>query len=104
MGKQSDYLLLRKGVWHYQRRVPADVADLDSRRFVRLSTGQHDKQAAAVVAARLNAEAEAHWRLRSATARQMRPIASYPRRNSRAGWGSRIARRWSWEAARCWIF
>ena len=40
MGKQRgrDYLLLRAGVWHYQRRVPADVAEFDRRRFVRVST------------------------------------------------------------------
>ncbi len=57
-----DYLLLRDGVWFYQRRVPADVAELDRRRFVRRSTGQRDRQAAATVAARFNAEAEAHWR------------------------------------------
>lgn len=64
MGKQRgrDYLLLRAGVWHYQRRVPADVAEFDRRRFVRVSTCQRDKQAAAVVAARINAEVEAHWR------------------------------------------
>lgn len=55
------YLHRRDGIWHFRRRVPSDLADLDPRGAVRISTKKRDYQQAVVVASRINAELEALW-------------------------------------------
>lgn len=57
------YLRQRGGIWHYRRRVPQDLADLDPRGEIRLTTGSRDHATALVIAAKINGELEAHWRL-----------------------------------------
>lgn len=59
---------MRGGVWQYRRRVPVDLAELDTRGEIRISTHQRDRAAAVVVAARIDAETEAHWRALSEAA------------------------------------
>jgi len=60
------YLTIRKGVWHYLRRVPSDYAHLDKRDSVKLSTkvkvardpcGTKARQ----VAARIDQTVETYW-------------------------------------------
>lgn len=63
----GDYLLKRDGVWHYSRRVPLTLADLDTRRFARQTTKirvADDPRGAKArrIADRINAETEAYWR------------------------------------------
>lgn len=60
------YLQQRGGVWYYCRRVPADLAHLDPRRFVRASTKKRDLVEATAIARRINAETEAYWQALSA--------------------------------------
>ena len=55
------YLILRGEVYHFQRRVPGDLAGLDPRRFVRKSTKQRDYAKAVVVADQFNRDLEAFW-------------------------------------------
>lgn len=62
----GDYLLKRDGVWHYSRRVPLNVADLDRRGIVRQSTRirvVEDPRGAKArrVADKINGELEAFW-------------------------------------------
>jgi integrase len=69
MSKQmGEYLTIRKGVWHFVRRVPSEYQALDLRGIVKLSTKvrvANDRAGtkAGRVAARMNATHEAHWRL-----------------------------------------
>lgn len=56
----------RGGVWYYVRRVPADLAHLDLRRFVRSSTKARDFADATTIARRINAETESYWAALSA--------------------------------------
>jgi len=63
----GDYLVKRDGVWHYNRRIPLSVADLDKRRFARQSTKiriADDPRGtkARKVADRINAETETFWK------------------------------------------
>jgi integrase len=63
----TDYLAQRAGVWIYYRRVPTEYADLDGRRFVRISTkvrvaNDRTGTKAGRVAAKINATQEAYWR------------------------------------------
>jgi integrase len=58
----------RNGVWHYARRVPAEVAHLDDRVIVRHSTKirvKKDPRAAraSLVADQLDSDLEAYWRV-----------------------------------------
>ena len=62
-GSEQTYLRQRDGVWHYRRRVPQDLAELDTRGEIRLTTGARDHATAVVIASRINGELEAHWRL-----------------------------------------
>lgn len=62
------YLVKRGARWQYRRRVPADMAELDPRGEIRISTGKVDYAAAVIVARRCNAEIEAYWRALSDTA------------------------------------
>lgn len=55
------YLHQRNGVWHYRRRVPSDLAHLDPRGEVRVTTKKRDVVEAAIVAKRVNGELEAFW-------------------------------------------
>lgn len=62
----GDYLLKRDGVWHYSRRVPLNVADLDRRGIVRQSTRirvVEDPRGAKArrVADKINSDLEAFW-------------------------------------------
>lgn len=57
----SEYLFLRRGIWQYIRRVPADLAALDGRGHVKKSTRRRDFAEAVVVARRINADVEAFW-------------------------------------------
>lgn len=61
------YLRQRGGVWHYRRRVPADLAHLDPRGEVRRTTKQHDLIEAVAVARRIDAEVLAFWASLSAS-------------------------------------
>lgn len=71
------YLIKRGARWQYRRRVPADLAALDARGEIRLSTGQRDRASAAIVARRFNAEIEAYWRgLSEAAARGQQPTGA----------------------------
>lgn len=63
----ADYLVKRDGVWHYNRRVPLNLAGLDKRRFARQSTKirvADDPRGtkARKVADRINGETEAYWK------------------------------------------
>jgi integrase len=42
----TDYLMQRKGVYYYRRRVPEYVAEFDARKFVRSSLGTKDRREA----------------------------------------------------------
>lgn len=64
----AEHLILRDGIYHFRRRVPADVAGPGVRRFVWRSTGQRERVAALVAAAHINAELEAQWAALSANA------------------------------------
>ncbi|MES2671646.1 MAG: integrase [Pseudomonadota bacterium] len=60
-------LTKRDGFWHYKRRVPADLAHLDTRGIVRHSTKiriADDKQQikARIVADQMDSDLEAYWR------------------------------------------
>lgn len=69
MGERAGrHLHQRGGWWHYKRRVPADVADLDRRGTVRVATRTRDLAEALVVAARIDAETESYWRALAAGA------------------------------------
>ncbi|WP_342152409.1 tyrosine-type recombinase/integrase [Methylorubrum sp. SB2] len=62
----GDYLLKRDGVWHFSRRVPFNVADLDRRGIVRQSTRirvVEDPRGAKArrIADQINADLEAFW-------------------------------------------
>ena len=61
-----EYLRERNGVWHYRRRVPADVAHLDPRGEVRVTTKRRDYAEAVIIAKRINDEAESFWAALSA--------------------------------------
>lgn len=56
------HLVRRRGVWHYKRRVPVDLASLDRRGTIRKTTGKRDLAEAIVVAARISEELESYWR------------------------------------------
>lgn len=56
-----EYLTQRGAVWHYRRRVPAELAALDPRGEIWISTRKRDEADAIVVAKRLSAELEAFW-------------------------------------------
>jgi integrase len=63
----SEYLTKRNGYWHFQRRVPLELAGLDKRGIVRHSTKiavRADRRGAraAGIAAGMNRELEAYWR------------------------------------------
>ncbi len=74
------YLRRRAGVWHYRRRVPADLVQLDTRGEVRVTTGKREFAAAIVIAERINAQLEAHWRaLSEAAARGQAPSSTADR-------------------------
>lgn len=65
--RDPTYLVNRDGVWFYHRRVPREMAALDTRGFVRETTGvavARDKKGrrAASVVMGLNRAAEAYWR------------------------------------------
>lgn len=67
MSDHREYLSIRDGTWQFYRRVPKDVAHLDKRGTVKLSTKikiAKDKKGvkASRVAARLNDTLEACWR------------------------------------------
>ena len=66
-GSARSYLRQRDGVWHYRRRVPQDLTELDTRGEIRLTTGTRDHATALVIASRINGELEAHWRLLAET-------------------------------------
>ena len=34
----TTHLIVKDGIWHYFRRVPKHVADLDTRRFAKVTT------------------------------------------------------------------
>ncbi|MFY0613082.1 MAG: hypothetical protein JXQ99_16245, partial [Hyphomicrobiaceae bacterium] len=54
--------LIRVGqVWHYKRRVPAELNHADPRRVVQRSTGKRDRAEALVVARRFDEETERYW-------------------------------------------
>lgn len=56
------FLECRNGVWHYRRRVPVDLAELDPRGKVRRTTRRRDYAEAVIVARTINAELEAYWK------------------------------------------
>jgi integrase len=63
----SEYLTVRKGVWHFVRRVPVEYADLDRRGIVKLSTkikyaADRGGSKAGRVAHKINETLEAYWR------------------------------------------
>ena len=67
MSKDGQFLIKRKGVWHYYRRVPSSYTHLDKRPHVKLSTkikvaNDRTGTKAGRVAARMNATHEAYWR------------------------------------------
>lgn len=66
MSEPIDYLMERKGVRYFRRRVPADLAHLDPRGVIRLTTKKRDLSQATAVARRFNGEAEAFWSALSA--------------------------------------
>lgn len=57
----GSYLYARNGVWHYRRRVPADLAHLDPRGEIRCTTKMRDETEAEAVARRINEKLEAFW-------------------------------------------
>ena len=57
----AGYLVLKRRVWMFRRRVPRLLRHLDPRAEVRLSTGTGDRTKAALAAAHFNAALEAHW-------------------------------------------
>lgn len=63
--KRSDgarqYLAKRNGVWQYRRRVPSDLAELDPRGSVRMTTRTSDETQAIIIADRFNQELETFW-------------------------------------------
>lgn len=67
MARQPTYLKIRNGTWFYQRRVPRGMAQLDTRTFVRESTGikvatdKKGRRAAGVVKG-LNRASEEYWK------------------------------------------
>lgn len=61
--RDATYLNLIGGIWEFRRRVPKDLAGVDPRKQIRVSTGTRDWARAVSIAARLNEELEEHWRL-----------------------------------------
>jgi integrase len=67
MIENGQYLTVRKGVWHYYRRVPSSVTHLDKRGSIKLSTkirvaDDRTGTKACRVAAKMNQTLEAYWR------------------------------------------
>lgn len=55
------YLYQRNGIWHFRRRVPADLAHLDPRGEIRRTTKRRDVLEAESVAGQINRDLEAFW-------------------------------------------
>lgn len=58
----TDYLMQRKGVYYYRRRVPEYVAEFDARKFVRSSLGTKDRREAIRKSIIHNDFIEEYWR------------------------------------------
>jgi hypothetical protein len=83
--KATDHMINQGGWWHYFRRVPRHVADLDKRRFVKVATkvrvaDDPDGKRAARVVHRLDDATQAYWGAliagRSSEARQQLTLAT----------------------------
>lgn len=57
----ATYLVRRGRIWQFRRAVPAELAVLDPRKDVRITTGTPDRCKAALAAARINEALEAYW-------------------------------------------
>ena len=60
--QDASYLIRRGRIWQFRRVVPGELAALDPRRDVRVTTGTSDRSKAALVAAKINTALEEYWR------------------------------------------
>ena len=84
--RDATYLNLIGGIWEFRRRVPKDLAGVDPRKQIRVSTGTRDWARAVSIAAhaRLNEELEEHWRLLAQAVHRRRHVTrSTPTQSSR---------------------
>lgn len=50
----ANYLVLKRRVWMYRRRVPTELAKLDPRGEIRISTGTRERARANMIALEFN--------------------------------------------------
>ena len=60
--QDASYLVRRGRIWQFRRAVPGELAVLDPRRAIRVTTGTCDRSKAALVAAKINTALEEYWR------------------------------------------
>ena len=58
----SDYIIQRNGYYYYFRRVPKEIAEYDSRKFVKISLKTKEKNVARKRAVIHNESIEKFWR------------------------------------------
>lgn len=70
-----EYLVRRGEILHYRRRVPGEVAVLDPRGEIWISTHKSDETEAVIIARRISGELESYWSALSAGEQSIAPAA-----------------------------